>query len=91
MSRLEDVILVWFALSIFTEVVSAAILRIWLSRRGVRVRFYLYGVPGYLERVYRNWRRSQGRPSNTVFILRIISLVNVIVAAIVAIPIIARS
>lgn len=89
MSTREVIIGVWFVVAILIEVGSTLVLLLWLRRRGVRLVFGLTGIPGYLERAYREWCRNQGRPSTGVLVLRAVSLINVVVAAIVAIPVLA--
>jgi hypothetical protein len=89
MSGREAIIGVWFVVAILVEVGSTLALLLWLHRRGVRLVFGMTGIPGYLERAYREWCRNQGRSSTVVLVLRTFSLINVIVAAIVAIPVLA--
>ena len=88
MSTPDVLISAWFGLAILVEVVSSVVLRLSLRRRGVLV-VGLTGMPGYLERAYLMWCRSQGRRSTGVLVFRLISLVNVIAAAVVAIPLLA--
>ena len=47
-------------------------------------------TPGYLERVYRDWCRSQGRSAKRILILRGISTVNVLLAAVAFIGLVSR-
>jgi len=74
---------IWFVASIIFEVVSSFLLWIWLRKRGVRLVFGLSGIPGYLERFYIDWCRSHGHPYKRVLVTRVISVINLIVAAIV--------
>jgi type IV secretory pathway TraG/TraD family ATPase VirD4 len=90
LSTSQILILVWFGSAIFVEITSGFVLALWLSRRGVRLVFGLTGMPGYLERAYLKWCRSQGRSGKDVLVLRVLSMVNVIVAAIVTIPFLIR-
>ena len=83
-------ILIWFGLTIFTEVFSSILLVWWLRRRGVKLMFYRIGVPGYLENSYLNWCRSQGRSGKVVVRLRALLLINAIAAAVCAIPILSH-
>jgi hypothetical protein len=85
----QAIIYVWFALAVLVEIVSSFVLWLLLRRRGVRLSFGLTGVPGYLERIYKDWCRNQGRSSKRVLLLRAASLVDLIVAAIFAIPLLA--
>ena len=89
MSTPDVLISAWFGLAILVEVVSSVVLRLSLRRRGVKLVFGLTGMPGYLERAHLMWCRSQGRRSTGVLVFRLISLVNVIAAAVVAIPLLA--
>jgi len=75
---------VWFAASVVIQVASSIVFWFWLRRRGVRLVYGLAGIPGYLERAYLGWCRSQGRSGTTVIVLRAMSVINVIVAAVVA-------
>ena len=47
--------------------------------------FYV-GIPGYLERRYREWSTSRGHFNRWVVDLRFLALANVLVSAAVAIP-----
>jgi hypothetical protein len=82
----SEVIFIWFGLAILVEVASSVVLLLWLRRRGVKVLFGLTGIPGYLERAYLKWCRSQGHSGKRVLLLRALSIINVIIAALVAIP-----
>jgi len=89
MSTPDVLISAWFGLAILVEVVSSVVLRLLLRRRGVKLVFGMTGMPGYLERAYLTWCRSQGHRSTGVLFFRLVSLVNVIAAAVVAIPLLA--
>lgn len=83
----EIVVFVWFGVSVIVAVAGTVALWFWLRRLGVRLVYGLAGVPGYMEHAYTAWCRSQGlKPNRTVILLRVISLINVAVAAAVAIP-----
>jgi hypothetical protein len=86
----ETIILIWFAVSVFIEIVSSIVLWFWLRRRGVKLVYGLAGIPGYMERAYLEWCRSQGRASRALLVWRVILHINVVVAAIFFIPIVSR-
>lgn len=89
-SMSEILIFIWFALSVFIAVTGTVVLWFWLRRRGVKLVYGLTGVPGYMERAYVAWCRNNGQqPNKTMIVLRAISIINLIVAAAVAIPILA--
>ncbi len=84
------VVFVWFAVSVIVAVVGTVALWIWLRRQGVQLVYGLAGIPGYMEHAYIAWCRSQRvKPNKTVILLRAISIVNVVLAAVVAIPLLA--
>lgn len=82
----EAITYLWFALAILIEVVSSFVLWVWLRRRGVKLVFGMTGIPGYLESTYHKWCKSHQRSGTGVLLFRVASIVNVIVAAIIAIP-----
>jgi hypothetical protein len=81
----EEVIVVWFAVSVATHLLSGFGLWLWLARHRVKMTFGLTGIPGYLERRYRDWAERAGRSSRVVINLRIISTINVIIVSVVAV------
>jgi hypothetical protein len=83
---MREAVLVWFVLAVLIEIASSVLLLLWLRRRGVLPVFGLTGVPGYLERVYLEWCRTQGRSWKRVVVLRTLSILNVVLSAVVAIP-----
>lgn len=85
--NMDEAVIVWFALAILTEVVSSFMLWAWLRCHGARLVFGLAGIPGYLEHAYHEWCNSHQQPCRAVLLLRAASVVNVIAAAIFAIPI----
>ena len=50
--------------------------------------FGLTGTPGYLDYAYWKWCKAQGRSPKRILVLRGLSFANVILAAIVVIPMI---
>jgi hypothetical protein len=82
----KELILIWFPISVVTHIFSGVGLWLWLVYNGVKTIFGFTGFPGYLERRYSQWAKSQGRSSRLVVNLRIVSTVNVIAAAMIAIP-----
>lgn len=90
LSKMDVLILVWFASAIVIEVASSFMLFIWLRYHGVRLVFGLTGVPGYMERKYDEFCRDNGRPKKLVLYLRALSIVNVVLAAIFAIRMFSR-
>ncbi|MCM3901795.1 MAG: hypothetical protein ND866_08830 [Pyrinomonadaceae bacterium] len=82
----EAAIYVWFVLAILTEVMSSFVLWMWLRRHGVKLVFGLTGIPGYSERAYLGWCKAHEHSGTTVLWLRALSILNVIAAAIVTIP-----
>ncbi len=78
----EVLIIIWFAVSVLIAVIGTFVFWIWLVRRGVKLVFMWTGTPGYLEYAYLKWCRSQGvRPSRRIIFFRIVSIINVVVAA----------
>ena len=86
MTTLQIIGALWFSSAIFIEVIQNVVFTHWLKKRGVRFVFGLAGTPGYLDYVYFNWCKSQGRSARRVLILRTLCLVNVILAAVIVIP-----
>ena len=82
-SSANIIILVWFAFSVLVVIVGTIAFWIWLRRLGVKLIFGLINTPGYLEYAYIKWcRNHQQIPSKKIILLRIISIVNVIIAGI---------
>jgi hypothetical protein len=79
---LRNLILFWFAASIFIEVSSSVVLCIWLRVSGIKVSPFLNGFPGYLERLYAQRSQSHGHSGKAVLVFRRISMVNCLVAAV---------
>jgi type IV secretory pathway TraG/TraD family ATPase VirD4 len=86
----EIFVMVWFSVAVIIEIISSIVLWFWLRRHGVKFVFGLAGIPGYMERAYLAWCRSQGHPCTRVLVLRAVSIINVIVAAIFFIAIATR-
>ena len=86
----EALILLWFAIAVVIEIVSSTILFFWLRAHGVRPVFGLTGIPGYLEREFDRLCRETGRQRKLVLSLRAFSIVNVVLAIIFAIGVLAN-
>lgn len=84
------VLLAWFMVSVVAEVGSSLALFVLLRRRGETVSFVRYGIPGYLESRYLSWCHSNGHSGRTVVTLRVLSLLNVVAAAVVFIAWVTR-
>lgn len=82
------IVVLWFCSAIAIAVFGNLVFLIWLKKLGVRPILGLAGTPGYLDYVYVRWCRTQRRSPSLILALRCLSLVNVILAAIVAIPMI---
>lgn len=87
MNTRDAIVLVWFALSILMEIISTLVLMTWLRRRKVPIVFGLTGIPGYLEHAYADWCRSHGEDSKRLLVIRGLLLLNVVLAAVITIPI----
>ena len=81
------VVLVWFACAVLAEVLSTVVFAIWLRRRKVSLTFGMIGMPGYLEYRYAEWCRANGRPSRNWIVMRWSLMANVVIAFVVAFPI----
>jgi hypothetical protein len=88
MTIIQIIAFSWFASAIFIAVIQNVVFMHWLKKLGVRLMFGLAGTPGYLDYVYFNWCKSQGRSPKRILILRAICFANVILAAFVVIPMI---
>ncbi len=77
---MNPLLLGWFAGAVLLEVGSSVALYYWLRANGVAVSWLRYGFPGYLESLYVQWCRSQGRSPRRVVVVRIFSLANLIAA-----------
>jgi hypothetical protein len=87
LSTWEEVVVLWFSVSVAIQILSGVALWLWLVIHEVKVTFVFVGFPGYVERCYMQWRRSQGRSYRLVISLRIASAANTIAAALIALPI----
>jgi len=78
----------WFALAIFIEVFGNLAFLFFLKTLGIKPSIILYGIPGYLEYAYWKWCKNQRRSPERILVLRGVSFANLILAAIVVIPMI---
>jgi len=85
------VLLIWFAAAILAEVVGLLAFAISLRRRGVALVFGLVGIPGYLEYRYAQWCASNGQSSRRVIALRLLLLVNMLLAIVLVFPILSAT
>jgi hypothetical protein len=81
----EVVVMIWFIVSLITHLLSGVVLALWLSRRGIKMSSAFSGMPGYVERRYRDWAEKSGHSPKLIVNLRIISTINVVIAAGIAI------
>ena len=82
----SEVVFIWFGMSIFIYVMSGTVLCLWLRFHGAALQSFYVGVPGYLERRYREWSTSRGHFNRWVVDLRFLALGSVLVSAAIAIP-----
>ena len=87
LSTLHAVTLVWFVLAVIAEVVSTIAFAVWLRHRNVRLIFGMIGVPGYLENRYALWCRETKRPRRSWIAVRVLLMVNVVVAFLANLPV----
>lgn len=87
-SLLQAIGVAWFIGSIVFEIGTTIFFMLWLRRHGAKLIFGLTGVPGYLEMHYLNLCRQQARSAKTILILRLILLINVLLAAIIVVPLV---
>ena len=87
-SFLQAIGIAWFFLSIAIQIGTTVFFMIWLRRQGSKLVFGLTGVPGYLEMHYANLCRRQERSAKMILGLRLIILVNALLAAIIVVPLI---
>lgn len=84
---MRDAVAVWLVLSIVLEIGTSVGFYVWLRRR-TSISPALYGFPGYLERRYLEWCREQGIDGRLVIGVRVFLHLNLVVAAIVGIPLV---
>jgi hypothetical protein len=82
----SEVVFMWFGISVFTYAISGMVLCLWLRFNGVALENFYLGIPGYLERRYREWSTSRGHFNHWVVDLRFLALANAIISAAIAIP-----
>jgi hypothetical protein len=82
MTRGDTVVVIWFAVSAAVEIVSRWALLLVLRRRGVRIRSFASGLPGYPEWVYAEWCNQQGVSPSRVLWLRRLSMINAVASLI---------
>lgn len=80
--------MVWFVTSIALEIGTTIFFMLWLRWRGITLIFGLTGVPGYLEMRYMELCQREARSAMKILVLRLILLINVLLAAIIVIPLI---
>jgi hypothetical protein len=78
----EPTKVIWFATAVLIEVIQNLALYLYLRRAGVKVSFAFSGTPGYLDKMYHGLRRDRSKSSLLVILVRILSLANVVAAAI---------
>lgn len=83
-TNMETIISIWFVVSVIIEISSTLVLFHFLRKRGVKLSFILRGIPGYLEKAYSEWCKSQGKSSKKVINLRILSMINLIASVLAA-------
>ena len=83
MGLLRGILFAWIALSFAAAIFGNLAFFVWLRGQGVPVRFMYAGTPGYLDRHYSEWCASRGLSARRVLMLRVILLVNVMLAALV--------
>jgi hypothetical protein len=86
MRTVQLVVVIWFGVSVVVSVVENTVFYYWLRARGVRVRFIWAGWPPHLDGQYAEWCRARGRSPRRVLVLRKLSIVNMLLAAFFAIP-----
>jgi hypothetical protein len=89
-ARVDDVIGLWFAISLVLEGVGHFAFLFWLRYHKVPFSFGISGFPWYLENKYIQWCRNHGRSSKLVIWLRALSMANFYLALIPFILIAAR-
>src|ERR1700733_6790727 len=83
--RTDDlVILVWFVSAVLIQNGLEFALWLLLRRRGVKMKFWLTGIPGHMDRAYYLWCKSHGVDATRMLVIRGVTFVNMYVAAIVA-------
>jgi hypothetical protein len=75
------VVAMWFGAAVLIAVLGNFALYLYLRILGVRASLFLAGTPGYLDRLYYSWRRTQNKSGSWLILLRILSLVNVAAAS----------
>jgi hypothetical protein len=72
----------WFGASVFIAVFGNLVFYVYLVSVGVKASLFFAGTPGYLDRLYYEWRRDQNKSAFWLILLRILTLVNVAAATI---------
>ncbi len=83
LSNVQWIVVVWFAVSGATLVVSRFMLWRWLISRGAHVEWLFVGTPGYLESVYKRLCVSTGRSPRNGLLLNAFLYASAIGAVIV--------
>jgi len=84
---MRTAVAVWLIASMLLEIGTSVPLYFWLRRR-IEVSPALYGVPGYLERRFLSWCRQESVDGRFVVTVRIGLMVNLLLAALIGIPIV---
>ena len=87
---MQILVVVWLFASVFAAVVGNAIFVMWLRARGAPMTFAWAGLSWYVNRVYVDWCRSQGREPGRILLARRIVDLNLIAAVVVALPLLMR-
>jgi hypothetical protein len=89
-TTVQLVVAIWFGLSVIAATFGRLIFALWIWRQGARFRFFWMGTPGYLEVVYASWCRGRGRSSRAGMLMLVGSVINVTLASVAFIQLVAQ-
>jgi hypothetical protein len=83
METARTIVVVWFMCSVLIEVIGNAVFYYWLRRKGIPLSSLFAGTPGYLDWVYVRWSRERHHSPKRLLLMRALSLMNMVAAAVV--------
>jgi hypothetical protein len=73
----------WLFCSLLLELLSHLYFRRLMQRHGLRIPLWKEGMIGGFEMAYVKWCRARGRPYKRFIVVRVLTLINLVVATVV--------
>lgn len=80
-STAKAALTIWFIPSLLIVLLGNFILRAWLIKHGLRLKFGMTGMPNYLLEMYEKWCKDNGRSASAVVWLMTAATINLVNSA----------